>query len=90
MLTAGNLRCGYSHNRTGDMAVTPAGDIAASRIARDALLPGNQARHNFCLKICDRTALRLGEAFHIGMGKLNILLQLFWHQITSRLDFCLS
>ena len=87
MLAPSHLGCGYSHNCTGDMAITPTGDVAACRIARDALLPRNQARYDFCLKISNRAALCFGEAFHIGMSKLNVLFQLLWHQITSRLNF---
>ena len=90
MSAPGDLRSGHCHNRTGDMAVTPARDVAASRITRDAFLPSNQTGHNFCLKIGDRAALRLSEEFDIGMSKLDVLLQLFGHQITSCLDFCLG
>ena len=90
MPTPGYLRCGHCHNRTGDMAVTSARYVTASRIARDAFLSGNQTRHNFCLKIGNRAALRFREEFDISMSKLNVLLQLFRHQITSCFDFCLG
>lgn len=58
------------------MGIASARYIAARRIDRDLLLPGDQAGQDLDLGILDRLALCLGKAADIGVGKGNVGLDL--------------
>ncbi len=84
MAASGHLGGGHRHDGAGDMAVAPTGHIAARRIDRDRLLPGDHARHDLDLDIRDGRLLHLGKAAHVVMGELDVLLELLGNQAHRR------
>ena len=64
-LATGHLGCGYSHYRTGDMAVAASGDIAPGSADRNSALASNKARNHFKLYIGDSFFLLFGKSADI-------------------------
>ena len=87
MLASSNFSRGNCHYCTRNVAVASTRHVTTGSITGNTFLPCNQARYNLCFKISNSATLSFGKSLNIGMGKLNILLQLFRHQITGYLNF---
>ena len=86
MLAAGDFGGGHRHDRAGDVAVAPAGHVAARRRHRDRLLPGDKARRQLGLDIGQRAFLKLGKTAHVVMGKADVSLEPVGHLVAGRRD----
>lgn len=89
-LAPGHLGRGDGHHRARDVAVAPAGDIAARRIHGDRLLACNKARRDLHLHIRNGGFLQLGKAADIVMGEPDVCLELLWNQRDCRIDLFLG
>ena len=87
---SGDLRRGHRHQGRSDVAVPPARRIAPRRLARDRLLPRDQAGGDFDLHVADRVFLGLGKAADIVPGKADVVFELLGHLLCCGLDLVTS
>ena len=86
MAAARDLRRRHGHQRRCDVAVPPAGHIAARHLTGDRLLSGDQAGHDLDLGVDDGRFLRLGETAHVVMGEANVVLEFLGNLGRGRRD----
>jgi hypothetical protein len=90
LVDAGDLGSGHAHDRRGHVAIPPARHVAARRLHRDQPLAGPEPGRELGLELGQAVELRLREAAHAVMGKLDIVLQLRRDAPGGRVDCCLG